>query len=88
MRSPGNRPLAQLTRWALIGTCCLALVGCSEEDTDDDGIVGPPGSTDLPTHDELRAALEACDGAAIERLLTAGRAMRERFVNHVAEPPR
>ena len=46
-----------LRTWALAGCCGLALAGCSDDDDDDDGIVGPPGSAELPTHDELRAAL-------------------------------
>ena len=49
-------------RWALAATCCLALAGCSDDDDDDGGVVGPPGSAELPTHDELRAALLAAVG--------------------------
>jgi len=50
-------------RWShrAIGLC-LALVGCSEDDDDDGGVVGPPGSSELPSHDALRAALETVVG--------------------------
>lgn len=57
-----DRLRQRLTRWALAGACCLAVVGCSDDDDDDDGIVGPEGSAELPTHDELRTALEAVVG--------------------------
>jgi uncharacterized protein GlcG (DUF336 family) len=46
----------------VVGTCCLALAGCSDDDDDDGGVVGPPGSAELPTHDALRAALETVVG--------------------------
>ncbi|HEU5040381.1 MAG TPA: hypothetical protein VFT84_06155, partial [Gemmatimonadales bacterium] len=49
-------------RWMVVGTCCLALAGCSDDDDDDGGVVGPPGSAELPTHDALRAALETVVG--------------------------
>ncbi len=55
------RPVQRLTRWTLAGCCCLVLAGCSDED-DDDGIVGPPGSADLPSHDVLRTALQLVVG--------------------------
>jgi uncharacterized protein GlcG (DUF336 family) len=51
-----------LRRLGLAGACCLALAGCSDDDDDDGGVVGPAGSADLPTHDELRAALVAAVG--------------------------
>lgn len=53
--------LPQLTRWALVGLCCLVVVGC-DDDEENGGIVGPPGSTDLPTYAELRSALEQVVG--------------------------
>jgi uncharacterized protein GlcG (DUF336 family) len=54
--------LARLTRWAVVCGCCVLLAGCGDDEGDDDGIVGPPGSAELPTHDELRAALETVVG--------------------------
>ena len=41
---------------------CLAIAGCSDDDDDDDGGLGPSGSEELPTHDELFAALDAVVG--------------------------
>lgn len=53
--------LSRVPRWVLIGGCCLALAGCSDDD-DDEGPLGPPGSAELPSHDELREALLAVVG--------------------------
>lgn len=54
--------LPQLTRWALAVSCGMALAGCSDDDDDDDGLIGPPGSAELPTQEALRAALETVVG--------------------------
>jgi len=57
-----DRWARDVRRWTVVGTCCLALVGCSEDDDDDGGVVGPPGSSELPSHDALRAALATVVG--------------------------
>jgi uncharacterized protein GlcG (DUF336 family) len=55
------RPLPRFTRWAVAASCVVAVVGCSDDD-DDNGLVGPPGSTELPSQEALRAALETVVG--------------------------
>ena len=41
---------------------CLAIAGCSDDDDDDDGGLGPSGSEELPSHEDLFAALDAVVG--------------------------
>jgi uncharacterized protein GlcG (DUF336 family) len=41
---------------------CLAIAACSDDDDDDDGALGPSASAELPTHDQLFAALDAVVG--------------------------
>ncbi len=53
-----RRPL----HWALVCLCCAAVVACDDDDGDDGEIVGPPGSTELPTQDELLTALRTVVG--------------------------
>ena len=53
---------AGLTRWGLAASCAVALLGCSDDDGDDDGPVGPAGSEELPTQEALRAALVTAVG--------------------------
>jgi hypothetical protein len=66
MRHSGTlqgRLLTRFTRWAVVASCGIALVGCSDDEGDDDGPVGPPGSAELPTQEALRAALQAVVGS-------------------------
>jgi uncharacterized protein GlcG (DUF336 family) len=46
----------------LAASCGLVLLACSDDDDDDGGLVGPPGSAELPTQEALRAALETVVG--------------------------
>jgi uncharacterized protein GlcG (DUF336 family) len=43
-------------------SCGIALVGCSDDDDDNGGLVGPDGSAELPAQEALRAALEGVVG--------------------------
>lgn len=52
----------RFSRGLLTVALCLAVAGCSDDDDDDGDIVGPPGSSDLPSHDELLTALRSVVG--------------------------
>jgi uncharacterized protein GlcG (DUF336 family) len=41
---------------------CLTIAGCGDDDDDDDGALGPSGSEELPTHEDLFTALDAVVG--------------------------
>jgi uncharacterized protein GlcG (DUF336 family) len=65
MTEPGASPrsrLARLAGWAVVCGCCVVLAACSDDEGDDDGIVGPPGSAELPTQEALHAALVTAVG--------------------------
>ena len=40
-------------------TLAVALGACSDDDEENGGTVGPDGSPNLPTHDQLKAALDS-----------------------------
>ena len=57
-----GRLFTRVTRWAFVASCGVALVGCSDDDDDDGGLIGPPGSAELPAQEALQAALESVVG--------------------------
>ncbi|CAN5763774.1 heme-binding protein [soil metagenome] len=49
----------RIARGVLAVALCLAIAGCSDDDDNDGGALGPDGSEALPSHDDLLEALDA-----------------------------
>jgi uncharacterized protein GlcG (DUF336 family) len=58
----GLTDVRRITRALVAVALCLTVAGCSDDDDDDDGALGPSGSEELPTHEDLFTALDAVVG--------------------------